>query len=67
MPVRFFCALLLTALTAGCGPDSPQPAPPPTQTVFDPLLQQRDRAQAQATEMEHRKQQLDSALESRER
>jgi hypothetical protein len=65
MPVRIFCALLLTALTAGCSSDSPAPAP--TQTVFDPLLQQRDRAQAQATEMEHRKQQLDSALESQER
>jgi hypothetical protein len=67
MPVRIFCVLLLAALTTGCGSGSTPPTQTQAPTVFDPLLQQRDRAQAQATEMEHRKQQLDGALESQER
>lgn len=69
MRKRIFCVLACAAALGGCG--SPDLAPPPQAprqaTVFDPMLQQKDRAQQQATEMERRKQQLDADLEAQER
>jgi hypothetical protein len=63
------CALVCAAALGGCGSSTPPapPAPPERQaTVFDPLLQQVDRAKQQAVEMEQRKQRLDSALDAQE-
>lgn len=69
--MRLLPTILVTALLGlltSCGSaEKSEPAPPPAppkETVFDPLLQQRDRAQQAADTLpKERKENLDKAIE----
>lgn len=53
------------ALLAGCGSSEPPPPAPPQKTVFDPMLQQRDKVKAMADKLpDERKEALDKAIDA---
>lgn len=59
-------AMLATLAACGAAPhDAPATPPAKTKTVFDPLLQQRDKAQELAHKLpDERKENLDHAIEA---
>ncbi len=59
-------SILLLALLAACGGESDADREPPTDTVFDPLLENLDKAEQAGDIVEGRVDQLNRALEEQE-